>query len=109
GPPDIFGEIVIERKIEIALARAHIDYARLLRLDRMNQGCKNLHHPVDLPVLILCVIAHSAVLARDPKRVQPRLAASRDWPVLGAIMLGGNGLAAAHILTLETDFIAIAL
>src|SRR5690606_28456519 len=59
------GEIIVEREVEVALPRAHVDDARPLGLDRLNQRRKNLDHLVDLPELVLCVIAHLPILAGD--------------------------------------------
>src|SRR5690606_13213622 len=66
-------EIVVKGEIEVALARTHIDDAGFLGLDRLNQWRENLDHLVDLPELILRIIAHLAVLAGDAQSMQIRL------------------------------------
>ena len=81
------GEIIVKRKIKIALARAHIDDQRLLGLDRGDQRGKYLHHLVDLAELVLRVVADCAVLAGKPERLEPGLAGFGQRPVLGPVVI----------------------
>ncbi len=94
-------------EIEIALAGAHIDDARIVR-QGLNQGRKDLHHPVDLAELVLRVLTDIALRVGEPEAGLPGLGAGCDRACLGAIVAGGNSI--AHSLrALQANLVAIAL
>src|SRR5690606_30120904 len=75
----------------------------------LNQRRKDFHHLVDLAELILGIVADGAILAGDPQRLQPRLAARRQGPVLGAVMPGIRGLPARNRAALQALLVALPL
>ena len=82
------GEVVIERKIQVTLARAHVHDQRPLGLDGLDQRSKNLDHLVDLAELILRIIAHHAIFAGNTQGFEPGLVGGGQRTVLGPVVIG---------------------